>query len=378
MRLADYIAENLESILDEWEEYAREIPSARGMEKEALRDHARQMLLAIADDLRTPQTPQEQKDKSRGRGKDAGARAESGAEKHATGRLRAGFSLNNLVSEFRALRASVLRLWGKSSSRVQQSDLDDITRFNEAVDQAVAESVARYTATVGQAQDVFLGMLGHDLRNPLGAITMSAQFLMQDRALDGKHVKAATMIHSSSKQMSRLIGDLLDFTRTRLGRGIPLSCEHGDLAELLQQTVAQACAFHPERVIELEAQDDVTGVWDPARIGQVFSNLIGNAIKHGDPNTPVRVRLRGDADSVTATIHNHGTPIPEEALPRIFDPLCQVAPDARAQPDSAGIGLGLYITREIVQAHEGTVTVSSTQERGTVFTVRLPRRCGSA
>lgn len=374
MRLADYIAENQESVLDEWEAYAREIPSSRGMEKEALRDHARQMLLAIVDDLRTPQSAQEQKDKSRGRGKQANDGVESGAEQHASGRLRAGFSLNDLISEFRALRASVLRLWGKSSAQAQQSDLDDITRFNEAIDQAVAESVARYTATVGQAQDVFLGMLGHDLRNPLGAITMSAQFLMQDRALDARHVKAATMIYSSSKQMGRLIGDLLDFTRTRLGRGIPLSCAQTDLADLLRQTVAQACAFHPERSIELDANADATGVWDAARIGQVFSNLIANAIKHGDPDAPVNVKLQGDADSVTAIIHNLGEPIPDDALPRIFDPLCQVSPKTTAPPDAAGIGLGLYITREIVQAHAGTVSVSSTQDQGTTFTVRLPRR----
>jgi len=335
------------------------------------------MLLTIVDDLRAPQTSEQQKDKSEGHGNDEmhGPREESGAEMHATGRLQAGFSVSDLISEFRALRASVLRLWGKCSAEVQQSDLDDITRFNEAIDQTAAESVTRYTASIGQAQDVFIGMLGHDLRNPLGAIHMSAQLLMQDAALGARQVKAASMIYNSGRQMGGLIGDLLDFTRTRLGKGIPVTCEQTDLAWLVRQAVDQASAYHPERSITLDATGDPAGQWDTARIGQVFSNLIGNAIKHGDPAAPIRIHVSGDAASVMASVNNMGAPIPAEELPHIFEPMHRAPSAGNGHPGSAGIGLGLYITQEIVHAHGGTVSVSSTLDAATTFTVVLPRRC---
>jgi signal transduction histidine kinase len=376
MHLSDFIADNLEPILDEWEKYAREIPNARGMASKELRDHARQMLETIVKDLNTPQGAQEQEEKSKGRGKggNPSAHGESGAEKHASERAKAGFTIEDLISEYRALRASVLRLWGRSSNTVQQSDLVEMTRFNEAVDQAVAESVARYSSLVRQAQDIFLGMLGHDLRNPLGAITMSAQYLMQGPSLESRYVKAAVMIYTSSKQMGQLIGDLLDFTRTRLGQGMPVEYEHADIGAIAREAVAQARAFHPENVIALEVTADASGQWDVARIGQVFSNLIGNAVKHGDRNTPIRVALSSDADNVTATVHNSGNPIPGDDIPHIFEPLCRSPASPANGRQSSGLGLGLYITREIVHAHGGTVSVASSLKDGTTFTVRLPRR----
>jgi signal transduction histidine kinase len=373
MRLSNFITDNLEPILDEWQQYAEQIPAARGMDKDELRDHAELMLETIVMDLDTPQSEEERKQKSRGHGRQKGhaARAESGAEKHAAARTLAGFGIEDLISEFRALRASVLRLWAQHSTSVNPSDLEDMTRFNEAIDQAVAESVTRHAAMVAQAQDVFLGILGHDLRNPLGAISMSAQFLLQSAALDGPYIKAAATIYNSSKQMGYLIHDLLDFTRARLGQGMPIAPEPANLGDIARLTVAQASAFHPETAITLDAAGDLGGEWDPARIGQVFSNLVGNAIKHGRPNGPVHLALSADAAHVTATVHNIGDPIPEEDLARIFEPL---RGSAAGEQQEAGLGLGLYITREIVHAHAGDVTVVSSASDGTTFTVTLPRR----
>jgi len=168
------------------------------------------------------------------------------------------------------------------------------------------------------------------------------------------------------------------FTRTRLGKGIPVSCEQTDLAWLVRQAVDQASAYHPERSITLDVADDPAGQWDTARIGQVFSNLLGNAIKHGDRDAPIRVALSGDADSVMASVNNRGTPIPAAELPQIFDPLHQAPGAGKGHPNDAGIGLGLYITREIVHAHGGTVGLTSSMEDGTTFTVVLPRRCAVA
>lgn len=376
MHLPDFIASNIDPILDEWERYAKEIPAACGMDSRRLRDHARQMLETIVDDLRTPQSAQQQEDKSKGRGRKSGRPGEdSNAEKHASARARAGFTIEDLISEYRALRASVLRLWARAERSRQASDLEEMTRFNEAIDQAVAESVARYSSEVRQAQDIFLGMLGHDLRNPLGAINMSAQLLTRELAPESRLARAAGIIHRTGLQMSELIDDLLDFTRTRLGQGIPIQCAPTSMTEVARQAVAQACAEHPAHDIALDAPHDIRGQWDPARIRQVFSNLIGNAVKHGDRAAPITVVVSGDAETAHATVSNHGEPIAPEDIPHIFEPLHRSPASASGDRHHAGLGLGLYITQEIVHAHQGTVAVSSSREHGTTFTVKLPRRC---
>lgn len=380
MRLSDFITANLEPILSEWETYAKEIRAAQGMNSEELRDHARQILEAIAKDLATPQTEEVQKEKSKGHSqanKHAG-NEESAPESHALERAKSGFSIEDMIAEYRALRASVLRLWGKNSDAVEQCDLDDMTRFNEGIDQAVAESVARYSSTVKHGQDLFLGILGHDLRNPLGAITMSAQFLLQNTLLDSRLIKPVSIIHNSGKQMSNLIDDLLDFTRTRLGQGMPMSPRQMDLADIVRQTVQEACTFHPERTISFDATGELSGNWDSARIGQVFSNLIGNAIKHGSGSESINIVLSGQGEDVLATVHNGGNPIPEDEISKIFEPLHRSLSPATGNRRDFSLGLGLYIAREIIQAHGGTIAVTSSMEEGTTFIIRLPRQRASS
>lgn len=207
---------------------------------------------------------------------------------------------------------------------------------------------------------------------------MSAQYLMRSTSLESRDIKAAVMIFNSGKQMSQLIHDLLDFTRTRLGQGMPIEPEQTNLAEIVRQAVAQACAFHPEHTILLHVTDDLSGQWDTGRIGQVFSNLIGNAIKHGSRNIPINVVLSGDSENAIATVHNSGDPIPQEDIPHIFEPLRRSPASSTGEHYDSGLGLGLYITKEIIHAHGGSVTVASSIAEGTTFTVRLPRRCAPA
>lgn len=374
MRLPEFITSHMDAILDDWEKYASRIPVAKGMDKKELRDHAQQMLETIVRDLNSPQTPEEKKKKSEGngqKGKQAGV--DTAAEQHASVRMKAGFTVEDVISEFRALRATVLRHKELATEKPQRSDLEDINRFNEAIDQAVSESVARHSSMIRQAQDIFLGILGHDLRSPLGAVTMSAQYLMQSKTLESKHIKAAAMIYNSSKEMGQLISDLLDFTRTRLGQGMPMQPAQTNVADVIRQAVAQANAFHPERNIVLSLAGDPVGHWDASRIGQVFSNLIANAIKHGAAETPIRITLDGDASDIIASVHNAGEPIPEEALPRIFEPLSRSSTSPAVRRADSGLGLGLFIAREIVQAHGGAISVESSREAGTSFAVRLPR-----
>lgn len=295
--------------------------------------------------------------------------------------MLAGFSIDEMVSEYRALRASVLRLWGKTADKVVQSDLDDMTRFNEAVDQALAESVSRYGAMVKQSQNLFLAILGHDLRNPLGAIIMSADYLMRvdPKIQSDQYARVASQILNSGERMREMVNDLLDFTRTHFGSGIPITPAATDLAVVCQNVVEKMRACHPTRTIILDAANGLDSLSDSSRIGQMLSNLIGNALQHGFWTTPVHVTARCDADNILLTVHNDGEVIPLTEIEHIFNPLMRYSAAALTRPDSDdnpghGLGLGLYIAREIVIAHGGTIDVHSTAEAGTTFTVRLPRR----
>ena len=175
--------------------------------------------------------------------------------------------------------------------------------------------------------------------------------------------------------MNEIIGDLLDFTRTRLGAGIPVVRADMDMETICRQTVDEIAAFHPGFIVHFEASGQLRGNWDKARIGQALSNLVGNAYQHGLQNAPVEVALRGEPDRVVLTVHNKGPVIAKNHLQDIFNPFRQLEPGRAKSKDS--LGLGLYIVQAIVTAHQGTIAVEST-ERGTTFTVRLPRGIPSA
>jgi signal transduction histidine kinase len=377
IRLADFIRDNMDEILQSWEDFARTIePPALTMDDEELRDHARQMLLVFADDLELPQTAMEAVAKSKGLGKRD--REDTAAETHAEARLLAGYTVVQLVSEYRAVRASVLTLWSNSIKEAHVSDMGDVTRFNEAIDQALAESVARYEQLVKQSQNMFLAILGHDLRNPLGTLVTGSTFIMQSLDIPPKYVLVATRMFSSAKRMSKLINDLIDFTRTHLGPGIPIRVRKGSLVAVCEQVVDELRTFHPERHIELQMPAQVEAVFDEGRVAQMLSNLIGNAIQYGKHDAPVTVRMAGGSEEVVVTINNLGPVIPADKLTTIFDPLVRIAEslsiDGNDAIERSSLGIGLFISREIIHAHGGKLEVASNQADGTTFTVTLPRR----
>jgi signal transduction histidine kinase len=273
-----------------------------------------------------------------------------------------------MVSEFRALRASILRLWAEAQSDSDRASLAEITRFNEAVDQLLAESIAKYAQDVDRSKDVFLGVLGHDLRNPLGAIMMSATVIMAKEGPEWEHSKTAARILSSGTRMERLIGDLLDFTRARMGTGIPIARTEVDLEAECRKTVDEIAAFHPTCNVSFQATGELRGLWDGARVAQALSNLLGNAVQHGTPHGRITVTLRGETERVVLSVHNEGRPIPKRHLQDIFDPFRQLEPGHA----KTNVGLGLYIVQSIAIAHRGTVDVESSED-GTTFTIRLPR-----
>ena len=376
MRLVNFIVSNMESIVVEWEAFARGIMPGAKMDSLALRDHAEDILLATVQDMQSSQSVSQQSDKSKGLsqgGADA-AVLNGASEKHAAGRLGSGFDLMEVVSEYRALRASVLRLWRDSAPEADERDVDDLTRFNESIDQSLATAVSSYTKRVDQARDMFLAILSHDLRSPLNSIAVSAGLLGRLGQPDAQTFGCATQISTSAGVMAGMISDLLDYTRTRLGAGMPVSPAPMDLGNLCHELFNEYRAAHPSRLIRFKSEGELSGDWDSDRLRQLVSNLLGNAVQHGDESAAVDFNLKGEMADVIILIQNGGPPIPEGELPRIFDPLVRGSSAGKPRRNRPGsIGLGLYIAREIARSHGGRIDVTSSEEAGTAFTVRLPR-----
>ena len=372
MRLADFIEAERTQILAEWVSFAGEAgPAGEAMDVPALRDHAMDMLTAIIADLRSSQTDAEQVAKSKGDAPPSDE-GETAAEVHGAGRAESGFTVGEMVSEYRALRASVIRLWTKACGRLSETDFDDLLRFNESIDQALAESITRYTEDIERSKEVFIAILGHDLRTPLGAVIMASQFMLDDGGLQEPNLALTQRIARSARRMNGMVGELLDFTRSRLGSNIPVTLAPMDMAREAGNAVDEIRAAHPGSMLQLNASGDLLGAWDCARIGQVLTNLLTNAVEHGTPKTMISLTARGELHEVVLQVHNRGAHIPAEDLPMLFSPFKRLGSPSR-QGAHGSLGLGLYIVERIVAAHGGTIGVNSTEEGGTFFTVRLPR-----
>ncbi len=372
MRLADFILSNLERILADWVEFARtRISAGRGMTDLALRNDAEHILREVARDMTTQQSDVQQESKSQGTNAPDSDWNPAPAHSHALQRARSGFEVNQMVSEFRALRATVLRLWSGNGAPDAQ-DFNDVIRFNEAIDQALSESLKHFVSEVDRARSLFLGTLGHDLRTPLNTIGTCATII---RLRSVEESRETEMIQRSAARMRELVDVVLAYTRRSLGAVLPISVKPMNLGALVGDCVRELSVTNEGREIALTLDGDLGGVWDAVRMAQVTSNLVGNALKYGAAEEAVRVTLDGsDAEEVVLKVQNFGDPIPDELLSDIFEPLFR-GTDAggTAQGGGANMGLGLYIAREVVSAHGGSIRVTSDEATGTVFDVRLPR-----
>jgi PAS domain S-box-containing protein len=251
---------------------------------------------------------------------------------------------------------------------------------------AFAEKGASKLAVVGrdvtdersraEFEQQLVGIVSHDLRNPLTAIVVTAATLLtRHRDLDERTLRAVARIRSTAERAMVLVRDLLDFTKARTAGGIAVAPEPMDLHEVARTAAAEVQNAFPDRELRYEQSGEGEGVWDPARIGQVVSNLVSNAFKYGAADAPVVLRTSGEDGTVRLEVHNRGAPIDPALLPHIFEPLRQ----GRTGGGSvAGVGLGLYIVERAVHAHGGRIDVFSTQEDGTAFVVHLPRSCDVA
>ena len=235
--------------------------------------------------------------------------------------------------------------------------------------QQLAHQLEELSETL-RLNEMFTAVLGHDLRNPLSAILTAADLLYR-RTEDAAVRKSASRMLSSGKRMGRMIEDVLDLARARLAGGIPLRRSETDFSQLVHRMVQEHQTAYPQHSIEVRQDGDLVGDWDADRLSQVASNLIGNALQHGDAAEPVQLRLDGSQpDAVFFSVSNVGV-IPLELQPYLFDPFRR---GSQQRGRTGGLGLGLYIVQQIIHAHHGTVDVDSGASRYTTFRVVLPRR----
>ena len=389
MRLSAFIEQHKESIVQSWEDFARTItPSALTMDSKGLRDHIGLILDTIIVDLDTAQSPREQSEKSWGEAPEANV--PSHAQAHAADRLASGYTVVQLISEFRAMRASVLRLWAANSPAVVWSDAGDVTRFNEAVDQALAESVMRYIFLVesaiqvqkmaetelrqsNQHKDNFLAMLAHELRNPLAPIRIAAQLLSTSPGNDVLVRQVSAIINRQMSHLTHIVDDLLDVSRLTRGM-VELRTEPLNVKQIVSSAVEQAQALieahHHQLILKLGSTPAfVEG--DKTRLVQVLSNLLNNAAKYTPPHGEIVLSLEAREGQAHLTVSDNGSGIAPGLLPHIFELFTQ----AERTPDrtQGGLGLGLALVKNIIALHGGKVEAKSAGlGKGSVFTVTLP------
>jgi signal transduction histidine kinase len=369
--LADFIRENKEPILSGWEAFARSIWPGGEAAPDELRDHAWDMLLAVATDINSPQSLRQQAEKSKGIGESGKCsdRVDSASGLHAISRVESGFDIRQLVAEYRALRASVIHLWAKGVKQPGPEQLEDLIRFNEAIDQLLATSLITYVEKVDQSREIFLGVLCHDLRSPMQAATMLAGLVSESTDTARSRLMAG-QLSGSLKVIAEMISDLGDFTGTRLGSKMSITKAAMDFGALCREVIAEIQAVHPQRDFNLKQDGDLNGIWDRARLRQMLTNLLRNAIQHGDSNGSLVLSAMADGSHLTLAITNQGSSIPLDRMESIFEPMRRhETPTSHREPGS--IGLGLYIAREVCTAHGGTIHAECAGGF-TTFSVSLP------
>ncbi len=393
MRLADFILSNVEPILVEWEKFARKIWPGAAVDPTTLRDHAAGILRAAAADMQSAQTPKEQSDKSQGDGQTGDSDGvDEAAKQHGVDRVDAGFHLGALVSEYRALRASVLQLWQESARTPDVRDLQDVTRFNESIDQSLAESVEGFMQQVdlerdsmikeqaaregaenaNRAKDTFLAVLSHELRTPLNAIVGWVSILRNQKCNEVDLEEGLDVIQRSTDAQGRIITDILDVSRIISGK-MTLDIRPGDLSAVIKAAVEATRPAAEARGVALDIDLDPSARYascDATRMQQVVWNLVSNAVKFTPSGGRVGVKLFLDQSEVHIEVTDTGEGIDPEFLPHIFDRFRQA--DGSSRRKAGGLGLGLSIVKHIVEAHGGAIEARSVVGTGTTFRVRLP------
>jgi signal transduction histidine kinase len=359
--LSAFIRKHCDEIVDEWEARAARLPGAQSVTGLALRDHVPDILKKLSDAIAH---------------KDETARPlQSLAEQHAALRFHEGYDLRQVLAEYRLLREVIMDMYaqGGDLSVDSRPKVKTLSVMHEAIDRALADVVDRYAAERDRARETFIAMLGHDLREPLNAIAFTANAQLQrSDELDAATLKHTARIATSANRMERMIRDLLDFARARLGDGFKIVPKPFDARPLIAQTVRDIAQTYPERNVQCSAETAVGDFhveWDSDRISQVITNLLSNAIVHG--SDPVVVEPRDEGSEISINVCNCGE-IPPDVLPRLFDAF---SPEGRVESSGTrrtGLGLGLFIAQQAARAHGGDIHATSSNGQ-TTMSVRLPR-----
>lgn len=368
-QLASFIERHTETIIEHAIEFSRSLEVSPVLEATVLRDHLPEILIAIVADLRTPQTRAEEVEKSEGRESRPQGQSRSAAGTHALHRAHSGYSISELVSEYRALRASVLRLWTDTHD-ANPIPPGDVTRFNEAVDEAIAESVSYYAEEADRWRHIFLGILGHDLRNPLNAILLTSELIAQ-QAVDVPTVDAAQRLVRAGTHMRELLDKLLVYNRTQLGAGFNVEKADVDLVRICSDEIELLKMSMPAACIRFTAPASLHALCDAGRMREALANLVVNAHKYGIRGGEIRVELLATGSGADLAVSNAGDSIPPDTLIQIFDPLKR-SQVSDGESERVSLGLGLFVVKQIALSHGGSIDAEST-DGTTTFRIRLPR-----
>ena len=370
MNLSSFIAAHREEILKAWEESASaRLERAQDVSFAPLRDHLAELLAAIAQDL----DDSERADDSHIDPTRAWTHVKAIAEKHGEGRAHEGISVKHMVPEFPALRSSVARLWLESLSSITKRDLVDLIEFDAGLDLALMHSVSKFMDQLTTSRVTFLSILGHDLRDPLSTVISAARLMLEEGFDPAKMPDVASRIVRTGERMHHLVVDLLDFTRSRVSGKMPIQRHKSDLGHTIRTAADEFSTSHPDRALNIDVSGDLHGSWDDRRMSQAIGNLLANAVHHGAQDKPIDISTWADDAEVAIAVHNEGPPISEERRGHLFDPLTVVREREVTGRNSGHVGLGLYIAKAIVSGHRGQIDVDSSSERGTTFTIHLPR-----
>jgi signal transduction histidine kinase len=355
--ISDFLRSQQERIALRWEEEVRaDLPALRPMTKPVLFDHLPEFLNGLANWID-------------GNTEDAERAFSRLAEGHALQRLGYGVGLETLTCEYSKLRVVMLRLLMEVPATDENREATVL--LHEGMDRAINEAMHRYATRREEVRERFVAILGHDLRDPLSTVVISANLLAGNPHLKPEHRVVASRIVRACDRMQRMINDVLDFARGHLGNGIPANPTLNDMGEICRAAADEITGANPQREIAVDLKGDLRGAFDRDRVHQALTNLISNAVHHGEGRIDVRAFEADDHHAIITEVTSHGEVIPDNLRRRLFDPFAQgdlVGP-------RHGLGLGLFIVQQIAIAHGALCDVTSDQQ-GTTFAITWPRTPG--
>jgi signal transduction histidine kinase len=372
-RLAVLLRNHREQLVQDWSVRVRKDPTlirASNFDDEELRDYIPKLLDDLIDALAKG---------SSGNGEQGVVIGSSEAAKaHVRHRFEQQFSLEDLLRELAHIRVAIINLAAQEDVKLAGSEAQLVHSAIDEVMNTAACAMAEMTSADlrrdVELRELFVAVLGHDLRTPITTIHLTMADLLKREDVPASLTRPHQRIARAADRMQRMVAELLDMTRIRVHEGMPIAPEPIALQSICEQMVEELGLKYADRTIVFNAFGNSQGQWDPVRMAQVVSNIIGNALGHSPPDTPVNVELRSEDDRVVLQVNNKGTPISPEEIAIVFKPFRYGTQDPPTTNRSEGLGLGLYIAKEIVKAHGGTIELTSNKHEGTTVTITLPRR----